>query len=149
MCTSPAKVASEEGNWSKWNYQGHYIMLKDQFSKWSEVKSLSRVRVFGTPWTVAYQSTEFSGQEYWSGLPFPSPGDLPDPGIELVLRADALPSEPPGNFLRRYSNSKCMCTKEQRNKICETKADRTINMKRNKQAHHYSWRFQYPSLSNW
>ena len=41
----------------------------------------------------------FSSQEYWSGLPFPSPGDLPDPGIELgslALQADALPSEPPG-----------------------------------------------------
>ena len=55
-----------------------------------------------TPWTVAYQasqSMEFSRQEYWSGLPFPSPGYLPNPGIEpgsLALQADALPSEPPG-----------------------------------------------------
>ena len=51
----------------------------------SEVKSLSRVRLFATPWTVAYyapQSMGFSRQEYWSGLPFPSPEDLPDPGIE-------------------------------------------------------------------
>ena len=50
-----------------------------------KVRSLSRVRLFATPWTVAYQappSTGFSRQEYWSGLPFPSPGDLPDPGIE-------------------------------------------------------------------
>ena len=42
----------------------------------------------------------FSKQEYWSGLPFPSPGDLPDPGIKSrspALLADALPSEPPGN----------------------------------------------------
>ena len=42
----------------------------------------------------------FSRQEYWSGLPFPSPGDLPDPGIEPgypILQADSLPSEPPGN----------------------------------------------------
>ena len=42
---------------------------------------------------------EFSRQEYWSGLPLPSPGDLPDPGIEPgspALWADALPSEPPG-----------------------------------------------------
>ena len=49
------------------------------------VTSLSRVRLFVTPWTVAYQvppSMGFSRQEYWSGLPFPSPGDLPDPGIE-------------------------------------------------------------------
>ena len=54
----------------------------------SEVKSLSRVRLFVTPWTVAYQappSMGFSRQEYWSGLPFPSPGDLPDPGIEPGL----------------------------------------------------------------
>ena len=56
-----------------------------------------------TPWTVAYQappSMGFSRQEYWSGLPFPSPGDLPDPGIEprsSALQADALTSEPPGS----------------------------------------------------
>ena len=55
-----------------------------------------------TPWTVAYQaplSMGFSRQEYWRGLPFPSPGDLPDPGIKPrspALQADALPSEPPG-----------------------------------------------------
>ena len=65
----------------------------------SEVKSLSRVQLFATPWTVAHQappSMEFSRQEYWSGLPFPSPGDLPDPGIEPgspALWVDALPSE--------------------------------------------------------
>ena len=50
-----------------------------------KVKSLSRVRLFATPWTVAYQaplSMGFSKQQYWSGLPFPSPGDLPNPGIE-------------------------------------------------------------------
>ena len=49
------------------------------------MKSLSRVRLFVTPWTAAYQvppSTGFSQQEYWSGVQFPSPGDLPDPGIE-------------------------------------------------------------------
>ena len=65
------------------------------------VKSLSHVRLFAIPWTVVYQaslSTGFSRQEYWSGLPFPSPGDLPDPGIEPrspALQADALLSEPP------------------------------------------------------
>ena len=50
-----------------------------------KVKLLSRVRLFATQWTVAYQappSMGFSRQECWSGLPFPSPGDLPDPGIE-------------------------------------------------------------------
>ena len=49
------------------------------------LKSLSRVSLFATLWTVAHQapaSMEFSRPEYWSGLPFPSPGDLPDPGIE-------------------------------------------------------------------
>ena len=66
------------------------------------MKSLSRVQLFATPWTVTYYvppSIGFSRQEYWSGLPFPSPGDLPNPGIEPgspTLRADALPSEPPG-----------------------------------------------------
>ena len=52
-----------------------------------KVKSLSGVRLFATPWTVAYQaslSLGFSRQEYWSGLPFPSPGDLSDSGIEPV-----------------------------------------------------------------
>ena len=64
-----------------------------------KVKSLSRVRLFVTPWTVAYQappSMGFSRHECWSGLPFPSPGDLPDPGIEPgspTLQADAFPSE--------------------------------------------------------
>ena len=50
-----------------------------------KVKSLSRARLFATLWTVAHQalpSMGFSSQEYWSGLTFPSPGDLPDPGIE-------------------------------------------------------------------
>ena len=62
----------------------------------------SCVRLFVTPWTVARQtplSMEFSKQEYWSWLPFPSPRDLPDPGIEPAspeLQADSLPSEPPG-----------------------------------------------------
>ena len=68
------------------------------------MKLFSRVRLFVTPWTVAYQappSMGFSRQEYWSGLPFPSPGDLPDPGIEPgspTLQADALTSEPPGKL---------------------------------------------------
>ena len=63
-----------------------------------EVKSLSRVRLFVTPWTVAHQappSMGFSRQEYWSGLPFPSPRDLLNPGIEPrspALQADALTS---------------------------------------------------------
>ena len=65
---------------------------------------LSHVRLFETPWTEAGQaslSMEFSKQEYWSRLPFPSPGDLPDPGIEPwspALQADSSPSEPPGTM---------------------------------------------------
>ena len=74
--------------------------------------SLSRVRLFATPWTVAYQappSMGFSRQECWSGLPFPSPGELPDPGIEPgspTLQADALPSEPPGKRSPNEDNYK-------------------------------------------
>ena len=71
------------------------ILLK---VRWNKVKSLSRVQLFVTLWTVAYQASPpmgFSRQEYWSGLPFASPGDLSDPGIEPgspALQADALPS---------------------------------------------------------
>ena len=66
------------------------------------MKSLSRVQLFVTPWTVTYQvppSVGFSKQEYWSGLPFPSPKDLPNPGIEPrspTLQADTLALDPPG-----------------------------------------------------
>ena len=82
-----------------------------------KVKLLSHVRLFVTPWTVPYQappSMEFSRQEYWSGLPFPSPGDLPDPGIEPgspALQADALPSESPGKprVLGRFVKSVNSC----------------------------------------
>ena len=68
-------------------------------------ESLSCVRLFVTPWTVACQaplSMESSRQEYWSVLPFASPGDLPNPGIEpgsSSLQSDSLPSESPGNIL--------------------------------------------------
>ena len=80
----------------------NFCMDEGMFSGCFKVKSLSRVRLFATPWTVAYQappSMGFSRQECWSGLPLPSPGDLPDPGIEPgspALQVDALPSEPPG-----------------------------------------------------
>ena len=66
-----------------------------------KVKSLSHVRLFATLWTVAHQvppSVGFSRQDYWSGLQFPSPGDLSNPGIEPrspTLQADTLTSEPP------------------------------------------------------
>ena len=70
-----------------------------------KLKSLSRVRLLATPWTVAHQappSMGFSRQEYWSGLPFPSPGDLPDSGIEPrshALQAENKHSLPPKVFL--------------------------------------------------
>ena len=70
------------------------------------VKSLSRIRLFVIPWTVVYQtslSMGFSRQEYQSGLPFHSPGDLPDPGIKPrspALQADALPSESPRKLIK-------------------------------------------------
>ena len=69
------------------------------------VCTLNRVQLFATLWTVACQaplSMEFPRQEYWSGLPFPSPGDLPDPGIEpaslasLALAGGFFATEPPG-----------------------------------------------------
>ena len=73
--------------------------------------------ILATPWTVAHQaplSMGFFRQEYWSGLPFPSPGDLPDPGIEPIspaLQADSLLIEPPGNpgTLLRTSKSFLLC----------------------------------------
>ena len=72
-------------------------------------KSLSRVRVFATPWTVAYEvppSMEFSRQEYWSALPFPSPGHLPHPESNPCLQhllpwqMGSLPVEPLGLLLK-------------------------------------------------
>ena len=65
--------------------------------------SVSRIQLFATPWTVARHASlfmEFYRQEYWSGLPCPSPGHLPDPGIEpgsSSLQADSLLSEPWGS----------------------------------------------------
>ena len=76
------------------------LCLEYAYASEVKVKSLSRVRLFETPWTVAHQappSMGFSKQEYWSGLPFPSPGNLPDPGIEPgspAFQADVLTSEP-------------------------------------------------------
>ena len=76
--------------WAPWSHKElHMIEVTEHtctnLNKYVKVKSLSRVRLFVNPWTVAYQAPLFLGfsrQEYWSGVPFPSPGDLPDPGIE-------------------------------------------------------------------
>ena len=80
-----------------------------------KVKSHSRVRLFATPWTVAHQAPltkGFSRHKYWSGLPFPSPGDHPNPGIEPgspTLEADALTSEPPGKTSMIYERYTVYC----------------------------------------
>ena len=95
-----------------------------------KVQSLSRVRLFATPPAVDFQgplSMEFSRQEYWSGLLFPSPGDLPDPGIEPrspTSEADSLPSEPPGKPYLLYSTG---------NSISCQKAIMEKNMKKKKE----------------
>ena len=88
------------------SYPGNYIFFLFVYFYYriegKKVRTLSHVQLFVTPWTVACQaptSLGFSRKEYWSGLPFPSPGDLPDPGIEPgspTLEADSLPSEPSG-----------------------------------------------------
>ena len=73
----------------------------------------SHVKLFATPWTVACQApppTEFFRKEYWSELPFPLPGNLPDPGIKPIslespaLQVDSLPLVPPGkpNYLNTF-----------------------------------------------
>ena len=74
-----------------------YTYTHTHTSPKKEWKSLSRVQLFATPWTI--QSMAFSRPEYWSGQPFPSPGDLPNPGIKPTspaLWVDSLPAEPQG-----------------------------------------------------
>ena len=94
------------------------------------MKLLSCVQFFATPWTVTYQappSMGFPRQEYWSALPFPSPGDLPDPRIKPwspTLQADALPSEPQGKpyshiYIHIYV---CVCVCINIHKIWERRA---------------------------
>ena len=103
----------EETGVQSGRYDGKYHMPKPLMWAWPVLGDLyvlshlkwkwSRVLLFATPWTVAHQappSMQFTRQEYWSGLPFPSPGDLPNPGIEPRPPAlQALPSEPPGKPL--------------------------------------------------
>ena len=78
--------------------------------QWQIVVQLSHVRLFATPCTVACQvplSVGFPRQEYWSGLPFPPPGDLPEPGIESMSPALAggfFTTEPPGKPWQRDRN---------------------------------------------
>ena len=97
-------LKSKEGLREQWGYVKRTEEPAWRGSHWSSepVKLPNHVQLFATPWTIASQappSMEFSRQAYWSGLPFPSPGDLPHPGIEPrspTLQADALLSEPPG-----------------------------------------------------
>ena len=82
LCWERLKAGGEgdDRGWDGW-------MASPTLWTWSEVKSLSRVWLFATSWTVAYRappSMGFSRQEYWSGVPFPSPGELPNPGITQV-----------------------------------------------------------------
>ena len=87
----------------KWKEKSESGSHSVQFS--SVTQSLSRIQLFVTLWSVTYQDTpsmEFSRQEYWSGLPLPSSGDLPNPGFEPgspALHADSLPSESLGKPL--------------------------------------------------
>ena len=87
--------------------QGSWIRAGSMECGWAPL--LSCVWPLATPWTVAHQaplSKGFPRQEDWSGLPFPLPGDLPEPEIEpgsCALQVDSLPSEPPGAALHRMS----------------------------------------------
>ena len=81
------------------NGDNRILKVEENLCVYVCISRFNHVPFFATPWTVACQaplSMRFPRQEYWSGLPFPSPGDLPDPGIEPsshALQADSLPSE--------------------------------------------------------
>ena len=95
------EVQATSGSWRRQGNRSSSRSSRKEQER-TKVKSFSRVRLFATPWTVAYQAPpamEFSKQEYWSGLPFPSPEDLPNPEIKPgspALQAEALLSEPTG-----------------------------------------------------
>ena len=96
------------------------IIMTCSNNKYCEAKSLSCVQLFATPQTVTGQaplSMGFSRQEYWNGLPFPSPEDLPDLVVEPrspALQVDSLPSESPGKVI--YI---CIITTCSNNRHCE------------------------------
>ena len=107
----PAVNLSQHQGLIQWVSSSH-LVAKVLSHSCEQVKLLSHVQLFVTPWTIAHQappSMEFSKQEYWSGLAFPPPGDLPNPGIKPgspALRADALISELPGNPIWESYNPK-------------------------------------------
>ena len=117
------------------SWLGEHMFLREAAGLWTSVKSslwlccvcvcvcvsesLSHVQLFATPWTVAHRaplSMKFSRQEYWSGLPYPPPGDLPDPGTKPrspALQADSLPSKTSGKPMLTACNplfEKCITT---------------------------------------
>ena len=93
----------ETGLWCQkdWRHADYFSKIAELFLL-LKCLLLSCVQLFATPWIIVHQaplSMGFPRQEYWSGLPFPSPGDTPDPGMELsspALQANSLPSEPLG-----------------------------------------------------
>ena len=123
VCTVIGAVRSGWGNvrpgtrvWKSWVGWGYMVNMYTEIKGWAlgtsvfwqsklkrmSVWSLSPVWLFVTPWVAAHQdplSVGFSRQEYWSGLPFPAPEDLPEPRAEPMspaLRACSLPTEPSG-----------------------------------------------------
>ena len=99
--------------WMGWDTCSRHLVSNSKILMHCENESESRIWLFAAPWTT--QSVEFSRPEYWRGWPFPSPGDLPNPGIEPrspTLQADSLPAEPPGkpiNTLSTLPKSKTVC----------------------------------------
>ena len=110
LLVTPGDLATSVSKPVAWQPEDAPILgwRQAQKSTRKKVKSLSHVWLFETPWTVACQappSKGFSRQEYWSGLPFPSPGDLPNPGIKPrspSLKAASLLSDPPGRPIELF-----------------------------------------------
>ena len=119
-----ALTSNAEGTNVEWLYED----LQDLLESESEVAQ--SYPTLCTPWTVAYQappSMGFSWQEYWSGLPFPSPGYLPDPGIEPgspAFQADTLTSEPSGKPTSSRTNTQKICPFHYRGLECKSMKSR-------------------------
>ena len=134
MCPSEVSYLSPSGNTVWWlhkislqNYNTLAFALENVIQSNTHlvvVQSLSLVWLFATPWTIAHQaplSMGFSRQEYWSGLPCPSPGDLPDPGINPsspALAGGFFTAEPPGNPI--YFSATSMILKSSKLQACSS-----------------------------